>query len=95
MPLSREKSEKIENQGIPSAVIRSKLLEGGILVKEIAEQLGINRPFVSFVISGHKKSRRVASHIESLLGVSTGSLFPYLKDNTGQNQCPSNNIERS
>ena len=49
--------------------IRKKMIDLDIKVKDLAEALGVSQPFISFVLRGKRKSRRVAEYIEKRLGV--------------------------
>lgn len=46
--------------------------------KTLAKSLGVSETFFSQVIKGKATSRRVAKHIETILGAEPGSLFPYV-----------------
>lgn len=55
--------------------IRARLLMKGITLAEIARGLGVSRTWVSLVVNGHKKSRRIQEAIADALGVSYESLW--------------------
>jgi plasmid maintenance system antidote protein VapI len=61
-------------------LVKDFLEENGIKISKVAKDLGKSRTFVSLVVHGHKTSRPVAQHIESILKVPQGSLFPYVKN---------------
>ena len=46
--------------------LKQMLEKRRITVTEIAKALGVSRTFVSLVIHGHKKSKRVTSYIEEI-----------------------------
>ena len=58
--------------------VKALLEKNNISVAEIARQCQVSRSFASLVVHGHKVSRPIAKHIESLLGFEPGSLFPYV-----------------
>lgn len=55
--------------------IRARLLMKDITLAEIARDLGVSRTWVSLVVNGHKKSRRIQAAIASALGVPYESLW--------------------
>jgi len=66
--------------------IKIRLIELGLNQADIARSAEVTEAMVSLVIRGRKKSKPVASHIESILGVSKGSLFSYLNHPKSQNE---------
>jgi len=66
--------------------IKIFLAEFELTQADIARSARVTEAMVSMVIQGRKKSKPVASHIESVLKVPGGSLFPYLNHPKSQNE---------
>ena len=48
--------------------VKARLIEKGITMKEIADELGVLLATVSGVISGHHSSARIKAHVTKRLG---------------------------
>ena len=59
--------------------IRAELIRRGIRVKDIAADLQVDRSTVSNIISGKRRSRRIAEHIAARLALPYGRVFPVSK----------------
>ena len=80
MPYSiKDIKSEIQKFGKPR-FIRAELLKRGYTYHDIARELGVSDTAVKYIIDGNHKSIRIASHIEKLLEVPEGSLFPYVLD---------------
>lgn len=56
--------------------IKAQLILAGITHKQIAESLGVQRPSVSEVVGGLKKSKRIRAAVARALGTTIEALWP-------------------
>ena len=56
--------------------LRVRLFEQGIQLKDVAAELGVQRPFVSSVAHGRRRTRYVQEAIARRLGLDVGEIFP-------------------
>jgi hypothetical protein len=59
-------------------VIRGELIKRGMDVGVIARHFNVHPYSVRLVMMDRMKSSRIASYLESILGVPPGTLFPYV-----------------
>ena len=56
--------------------IRTLLLNRGIKLVTIADRLSVSQPFVTMIVQGSRRSRRVEQGIARMLGVKREDIFP-------------------
>lgn len=54
---------------------RTAMLHRGVTVSAVARRLRLSHSFVSMVVSGKRRSRRVENSIASLVGIARGRLW--------------------
>jgi len=56
--------------------IKALIVLNGTSLSEIARSAGVSRQWVSMVVNGHRKSRRVRKAVAEALGISVEDLWP-------------------
>ena len=49
--------------------IKKKLIDKDIQITDLAKEIQVSQPFISMVIRGQRKSKKVISYLEKKLGV--------------------------
>lgn len=66
----------IEKKNMNYREIKALIVLNGISISDIARQAKVSRQWVSMVVNGHKKSRRIRKAIASAVGKSVEELWP-------------------
>jgi Ner family transcriptional regulator len=65
-----------EPEGIHPEDIKAALRKKRITQKAIAEQLGVSKTVINFVINDNSRSRRIAEYIAEKIGRSVDEIWP-------------------